>query len=353
MACGVTLPRNLKWVDVSHSGTTVHILPQIAFLKNSTLKFFNGSYTGIHAIAKLVYCVWNIVPQIETIDGSNNNVECINSDVFNESLTHCNWDSLQVLNLSSNRLGQEINRCKYNRNNSLRFLRPLRNLKVLQLAANMLSGNTLGDLQNLVNLELLNLSSNGLHTFSLKLNNMTKLTRLDLEDNNLKCFSRSTIMQLNNLQNLKKNGTYITVDLSKNIFSCNCECFSFFQWMKTTNVKFINKGNYQCEFEDGRKETLNRISSITSQLEIHCYGNTWLKVSIILEILVWVIISLGSVSYRRRHDIKYIFLKLKMNRQKLQRFFDQRNYTYTAFVCCDYRDAKYFVKKKTTSQFGN
>ena len=315
----------------------------VAILKNSTLKFLNASHTSIQTAERPIYCPWNIIPQLETIDVSNNNIECINSSYFNESVTGCNW-TLKVLNLNSNRLGEENNHCNYDRNNSLTFLKPLKNLQVLHLASNILSKNNLNDLKNLVNLQLLSLSSNGLHEFNLNLDNMVELTRLNLEDNNLKCLSRSSTLQVNKLQKLKQNGTRIKVDLSGNLLSCNCECFGFFQWMRKTDVILINSRNYHCEFEDGRKESLKKLSSIISELSSQCHGKTWLKVNVLIEIFVWLIISLNTVSYRRRHDLKYIFLKMKLNRYILRKLLNQRKYIYSAFVSCEHRDAKYFVK---------
>ena len=47
-----------------------------------------------------------------------------------------------------------------------------------------------------------------------------------------------------------------------------------------------------------------------------------------------------------RHDIWYIYLRLKLNRQKLKVLLDQKVYAYTAFVSCDHRDAKYFVIRR-------
>ena len=47
-----------------------------------------------------------------------------------------------------------------------------------------------------------------------------------------------------------------------------------------------------------------------------------------------------------RHEICYVNLKIKLNRQKLTALLNQKNYKYTAFVSCDHRDAKYFIIKR-------
>ena len=37
---------------------------------------------------------------------------------------------------------------------------------------------------------------------------------------------------------------------------------------------------------------------------------------------------------------------MKLNRQKLKSLVDTKRYAYNAFVSCDHRDAKYFVKRR-------
>ena len=103
---------------------------------------------------------------------------------------------------------------------------------------------------------------------------------------------------------------------------------------------------YQCKFNDGSKENLNKLVFVVAKLESQCFSDQWLNICLSLEVLTYISITLVCVSYRRRYDIKYIFLKMKLNRHKLRRILDTRNYTYSAFVSCDHRDAKYFVYKK-------
>ena len=50
--------------------------------------------------------------------------------------------------------------------------------------------------------------------------------------------------------------------------------------------------------------------------------------------------------YRLRHDIRYLFLKFKLNRHKFRNILNPREYTYSAFVSCDRIDARKFVIRK-------
>ena len=44
---------------------------------------------------------------------------------------------------------------------------------------------------------------------------------------------------------------------------------------------------------------------------------------------------------------------MKLNRHKLRSILDTQNYTYSAFISCDHRDAKYFVYRKLLPNLEN
>ena len=214
MACPVYLPPKIQWIDVSRNGVRTLRPPELSFISNSTLKYFNASSCGYQTVQLPVYCVHSavstVVPQLETIDVSNNNLQCINASFFDGRITHCDWSSLKYFYLSNNKLGlMEGNICNHNRKNTLGFLKPLKNLRVLDLAGNMLElGNQmLSDLKVLTRLEKLDISSNGFHNFSLDLTNMTNLQKVDLSNNNIQCLSKSTIVQLNQIRNSSNNNS--------------------------------------------------------------------------------------------------------------------------------------------------
>ena len=350
LACPLLLPIKMEWIDVSHNGVRALRPAEFALINNSTLKYFNGSFCGIQRFQLPIYCVHSsmtiIVPQVETIDISNNNLQCINASMFDGSVTHCDWSSLKYLYLSNNKLGQvEGNTCNFHRNNTLGFLKPLRNLRTLALAGNMLESGSqkFSDLKVLTRLEKLDLSSNGFHNFSLDLSNMIKLQKLDLSNNNIQCLSKSTILQLNQI---RKTGNHIEIDLSDNILSCTCECLHFFLWMPKSGLDFLSHKTYKCTFKNGRKETLDKLSFVINELESQCYETEWLRWCVGGEIFTYTLITVFCLMYRRRHDIQYFFLKLKLNRQRLMKFYDRKRYLFSAFVSCDHRDAKYFVYRK-------
>ena len=193
-------------------------------------------------------------------------------------------------------------------------------------------------------MEKLDLSSNKFQNFSLNLKNFTRLNKLDLSFNNIQCLSKSTMFQFNKLQ--KKNGQHSTieVDLSGNLFACECECLSFLQWMTITKIHLSNNKTYECIFNNKRRVTLNKLSSIVARLESDCYGLQWLKFYIASELSVYLLILVLCFVFRIRHTLKYMYWRLRLNRQAAK--LDDKKYCYNAFISCDHRDAKFFLIRK-------
>ena len=309
MACPLAPPPKLSWVDISHSGLFVDSIPELVLLTKNSLKYLKISYCGVQTITFPVYCPYSgINPRLETLDFDNNNLQYINASVFNKSIGNCDWSSLKRLYLGNNKLGQ-IEGKIYNKDKSniFGFLEPLHNLMVLDISSNkLMADKKLTVLQTLQRIQELDLSSNKFQNFSLNLKNFTKLRKLDLSFNNIQCLSKSTMFQLNKLQKLKQRHLTIQVDLSGNLFNCECECLSFFQWMTTTNIYLLNNKTYECRFSNKRRVILNKLSSIVAQLESDCYALKWLKIYIASELSIYFLILVLCFTFRSRHTLKYI-----------------------------------------------
>ena len=349
MTCPLILPPKLKWIDLSHHGFYLVVVPQSVILSNTSLKSIGASNCGIQTMKLPVYCPpgWNIKIYLERVDVSNNGFQCVNATSFDKNVTNCDWSSLKYLNLRNNQLGKiDTNTCNHDRNNVVGFLRPLTSLKELNLAMNMFANSeNLRDLEKLTNLTFLDLSYNGFQNFTLNLRSFTSLTKLNLSFNNLRCLSQKTTSELTYLQKL--HAWHIEIDLTGNLLSCSCECYSFFQWISTTEVVLTNNNTYQCLFDGTEgKETLSSLESIIYNLSYRCYSSIWIEIYIGTEALVLVLITVFCLAYRMRHEIRYMYLRIKLHRQKLALLLHQKNYKYTAFVSCDHRDAKYFIIKR-------
>ena len=348
MTCPILMPSRLEWIDISHHGFYLVTVPQGVILTNTSVKSGFASNCGIQTVKLPVYCPpgWNIKIQLERADVSNNGLQCVNATTFDKNVTNCDWRSVKYVNLRNNQLGNiDTNTCNHDRNNIVGFLRPLTGIKTLDLAMNMFKNTyRLRDLEYLTNLEILDLSHNRFQNYTINLRSFTSLAKLNLSYNNLRCLSQKTMSELTSLQKL--HPWYIEIDLTGNLLSCNCECFTFFQWMSTTKVVLTSNNTYQCVFDNGTKQMLSSIESIISQLFSQCYSPRWLTIYIGTEALVLVLITVFCLAYRMRHEIWYVYLRIKLNRQKLTALLNQKDYKYTAFVSCDHRDAKYFIIKR-------
>ena len=348
MACPVVLPPKIKWIDASHNQFHTADVTEMVLMRNNTLSFLNVSHSGMQTLRRPLYCAFNITPQIEVIDLSNNNLRCFVANFFNKTETRCNWHSLKFFYLKNNQLGNiEGNICNDDKNNVLGFLKPLNNLRVLDISNNKLMFNErLADIQGLTQLHELDLSSNGFSNFPLNLVNMTRLVKLNLANNNFQCLSKATIRRLDHHQKLNDFTTGFEIDLSGNQFSCRCDCIHFLQWLKRTSVSFVNIRSYQCVFPDGEMVNLNRLSYVITKLEPQCYGTQWFVISVAVLGVTYLVIFGFCLMYRLRCDIWFFYMKIKLKRQKLRTLLNQHKYNFSAFVSCEHRDAKYFVKRR-------
>ena len=317
MACPFVFPKTLKWIDTSHNALQIAKVPELVFMRNTSLKYLNASYCGLRTIVYPVYCPWYVIPQLETIDLSNNNLQCVSALVFNKTVSGCDWSSLKYLNLGNNELGNiDGNVCNKNKNNVLGFLESLTNLRILDISNNKLaSGQRLVSLETLTQLEVLDLSSNGFHNFSLSLNNLTKLFTLNWQITISNAYHNLLCDSWTKFRIVKRK---IKIDMSGNLFSCKCNCYDFFTWMTLTDTVFINSQTYQCEFDDGKRINLNRLSYIISKLESHCYGIEWFEIYVGNGVSINLLILICCVMYRMRHYLWYIYMKAKLNRQRLK-----------------------------------
>ena len=99
IACPMFFSRWLHWVDVSRSGLQIQQIPELVFMRNSTLNFVKASYTGVESVQFPMYCPFNVKLNIETLDISHNALRCINESTFNPDIGHCDWSPVKYVYL--------------------------------------------------------------------------------------------------------------------------------------------------------------------------------------------------------------------------------------------------------------
>ena len=283
--CAVKFPKYLTHLDLSYSGFQLPAIPPVAMMNNNSLQFVYLSSNSIRMMPKPFYCSLT-KPSFKYVDLSNNIIKCVNSSYFG----HCDWSSLNVLNLSGNRLREVYeNECNWKMTYFLSFLEPLWNLTKFDLSGNMINSDLhlySFEKQNL--LEELYISKMGLKNLTIKITHMKRLEYLDISFNNLQCLSEHAMMELSNLSSIQKyryNKTILRVNLDHNPLQCNCECYSCLKWLKATKISFEQR-NLTCTLDEVKYNLSTSLNEIILKLEGICFPHTWLHVIIGAELTV-------------------------------------------------------------------
>ena len=132
-SCPLKIPENLTSLDLSSSAFPSPVIPGLILFNNNTLRLVNLSFNAIQHLPKPFYCAYSSKSAVNVLDLSNNKIKCITSSFF----SHCNWSSLNILNVNQNQLKQSnLGYCSGNGTEPLSFIKPLLNLTKLDLSGN-------------------------------------------------------------------------------------------------------------------------------------------------------------------------------------------------------------------------
>ena len=306
-ACPFSVSENLTSLDLS-SSFRVPVIPELVLMNNNTLKLVNMSFNAIQHLPKPFHCAANTKPVINTLDLSNNKIECIKSSFF----THCDWSSLNIFKLNQNKLSQiTLGDCRENGTEPLSFIKPLMNLTKLDLSVNILYPEMNSKtFENQTNLEELFLSSMRIHNFTVGIGHMTKLKYLDVSSHNIKCLSQNTKKDLKKIHS--KSMGILQVNLQNNPLQCSCDCYSFFKWYQSTTIKFTGKEHLYCTLKKKRYK-LSNINKILIILDAYCFPRVWLNNMIGVEVTVNIIITIFALFRRHKYRIYFFYLKCRMS----------------------------------------
>ena len=203
------LDRNnaMHYVDLSHARSTTHL--SFSPMSIHGLRYFN----------------------IQNVNTRNLTVT-----------TFSHMPNLTMLLLGQNNIGSSI---ANDSNNSL-FANNTK-LRLLDLSECQITTIPAEEFSHLHQLQILNLSFNDMTNFTVKLDQLTALTLLNISHNRLTTLSPTTTKELDEMT---AQGT-IQVDISGNPLLCFQNQTTFVTWVETTNVKFVNKENTYCVGENG------------------------------------------------------------------------------------------------------
>nr|XP_022308408.1 toll-like receptor 2 [Crassostrea virginica] len=285
------LPRNAKKIYI-HDNLLKVSIREFPFSPNNRL-------THIFAQNNIVYELigpFTGLLKLQYLDLSGNFCKFINKKFFQH------FPSLRFLNLSNNALSQT-----FRSDDQGELFMNLRHLSNLDLSWNRIAHLSEQMLRNNINLQILNLSFNAMSKFNVEIVHMTKLSILDLSNNQLVQLNLETRSALNQMQT-----DSIDVHLIGNNLICSCETLDFLKWMHNSKkIHFVQKRNYTCSFGTKTSVLFDELDTILQQLEKKCSSYTLIIVLMTILIIVIMTTTVSRILYRFRWKLRYMYYVAK------------------------------------------
>lgn len=150
------------------------------------------------------------------------------------------------------------------------------------------------------------------------------------------------LTNLSSIQKKKYDKTILCINLSRNPIQCNCQCYTFLKWLKSTDLRFTYEG-YLCTIF-GKNFTLSNISSILSLVESECFPHNWLHIMVKTEVALWVaLITVFTIS--RRHKYRLYFLYLQLHILVVSKIIAEDVKSFDAFISYAEQDREWIKRK--------
>ncbi|KAK3763003.1 hypothetical protein RRG08_026916, partial [Elysia crispata] len=309
------LPPMLKYVCLRYIGmeyiiSTLEVDPnnslETLVMEGLYLPKLEGPVSGLHSLRTCLM--------------ASNKIENIDEHFF-ETLS-----SLEMLNLSSNHLGNF-----FYRNKETRIFQPLNQLETLDLSSNTIRVLSREVFHGLSQLKTLRISHNPISRFFADISHMNRLQNFMAADTDLGLLSKEVRSAITRRLEL---GSPFHVDLQESPISCNCENLPFLRWMVSSKAfKFENK-KYQCSYpdstyrdiKDGYKETLETLSRECSSKEV-------LFLIVGAATLGFVAFIIISLVYRYRWKLRYMYHAAYIYLKPGNDTRSDNRFEYDVFVC--------------------
>ncbi|XP_061165533.1 toll-like receptor 4 [Saccostrea echinata] len=263
--------------DFAFTSVTKSALSKV-YLQNNIIYEMNGPITGIDNV---VY-----------MDLSNNFCSNISPRFFED------FKNLCYLDLSHNALGENLE-------NDIdgKIFQNLRTLNSLNLTRNRIVRLPTKIFRNLKQIEILNLSYNSLSEFTVPINQMVRLSHLDLSNNQISTMNTET----RNMLDAISQERLVSVNLKSNKLRCNCENLEFMKWvLKSKNVVFLHLDDYLCTFSNSSRIRFSNIE-LLQLMEKQCSSYTLIIVIMTSLIIVLLTITISRILYRYRWKLRYMY----------------------------------------------
>ena len=270
------------------------------------------------------------LPSLKHLNISNNFASGIDHNVFLAA------PNLITLDASNNFLGQALSEDI----DGLIF-RPLQQLNALNLSANLIT--SLPAFSALNNLTTLNLAFNSITEVSSSLASLKSLMELDLRQNKISTLPLVLLQQLD--KTAQRTSRNVSVDLSNNTLEISCENLVLLEWIVQHPTFFKRLDTYIYRSKAGIEVMkLKELEKRVNSLQKSCKNYTAVIIISTIVIVGFIFSILGSLVYRYRWRLRYLYYMAKARYRGYERIPDvPTEYRYDAFV--SYAEEDYlFIK---------
>ncbi|XP_064616274.1 toll-like receptor 4 [Liolophura sinensis] len=255
------------------------------------LEFTNSSLSHL-------YLAYNLLDTwIGPVKGLNNlrHLDLTGNNCYNVSETFFSYGTnLETLFIGENRFGKDFSdNTFYNLTKLIR----------LDMNDNQLESVGPNLFARLTSLTYLNLSKNYLSNWTGTISSLVKLTDLDLSNNKLKTLPRSLCRDLDTIQHFSN----IQVDIQGNQLQCICDTEYFIEWLTQTKVHIRNLNSTSCTLANGTVLSLADGTSILNHLQGHCRSYTVLIGGLCACLALFLTVVLVGIVRRHRWKLRYLF----------------------------------------------
>ncbi|XP_033741585.1 LOW QUALITY PROTEIN: toll-like receptor 2 [Pecten maximus] len=275
------IPPKLMFLNVSHNN--VHDFDNIHFSFKNSLKLFDISYQRKGRFRHPIY--GKELTHLEELYVSGMNCYHFRCMDFNGMKNLTKLEAKQS-NLKNDFLSV----------NSKSVFIGLRNLTYVDLSVNHLNEwDSLTFHDQRQSLKVLLISENEINVFPTQaLETLEQLEYVDIGNNAL---TTLTLSDYNVLDKLKQQSTKFLVNLHGNPLLCSCDDLDFLRWAVRTTVLY-DKENLRCATPHGDSIRIKYLERNFERFEVDCASFSWLIVSILLLVVMFVLVTLSLVSWR-------------------------------------------------------
>ena len=327
--CDSAVPFNLgpRMESVSVSDTTyianshTRHYPMCFRNSNGTMRYIDLSNT--RATVALSFSIVQL-RALRYLNVQNLNMQRLRGALF------ADMPRLSMLLLGRNNIGASI----ANDSRHVLFARNT-NLRLLDLAGCHITDIPPDEFSDLRHLRVLNLSTNEIANFTVRLNKLTSLRLLNVSYNRLTTLPLTTLKELERVARRRT----IQVDISDNPLVCGSE---FVTWAKSTKVHFLRAEQTLCEGDNGtRPVEFGVVTTLSDRLvfDVDNHDRT-VAIAVSLSVIALAIPVLVFVLYRCRWKLALCCHRMKTGTQSDETPRD-RTYKRDAFICYNSNDREW------------